>query len=383
MLKKVFLILSISIFASSLGDGIVSPLLPLYIRDMGVTGIWLGIVMAATFVSNSIAVPIVGSLSDKRGRKPFLAAGFLAAALISVTYVWARDAATLTLVRFIHGAIGALIAPIALAYLGDLSPDGEEGKWMGYSNASFFSGFGLGPFAGGLLTEHFGMTASFLTMSSLNAFAFLVALLFLPEASRRKATEMGQISLKEMSASNMVKGLFSLRLAQALGFGSIFTFLPIFAAAIGLKTSTIGILLSVNILAVTLFTPPLGILADRVSRRMLTVLGGVLLSIFLMAIPLAGTYWPLLIILMAQGLSSSICGTASSALTVEEGRRFGMGSTMSMLFLAQGIGMASGPIVSGVLAQVLGFNSSFIFGGIMSLLGTMAFFWFTRQPRRV
>lgn len=379
MLKRIFLILSICVFASSLGDGIVSPLLPLYIKDMGVTGIWLGIVVAATFVSNSIAVPIIGRLSDRKARKPFLAAGFLAAALISLTYIWAKDAALLTAVRFVHGAIGALIAPIALAYLGDLSPAGEEGKWMGYSNASFFSGFGLGPFVGGLLSEHFGMTASFLTMSSLNAFAFLVAFIFLPEVKHRKEMEKEQVSLKELSGSNTVRGLFSFRMAQALGFGSIQTFLPIFAAAIGLRTSTIGMLLSINILAVTLFTPPVGILADRVSRRLLTVLGGVLLSLFLATIPMAGSFWPLLLILLAQGLSSSLCVTASSAIIVEEGRRFGMGTMMSMQFLAQGIGMALGPIVSGGIAEALGANASFISGGIISLLGTLAFFWFTRK----
>src|SRR3990172_2590259 len=116
MIKKVFLILSISVFASTLGDGIVSPLLPLYVKSLGATGVWLGIVIAANFVSNSIAIPITGRLSDRKGRKPFLVAGFLAASLISISYIWAGNANLLILVRFIHGAIGAMIAPIALAY---------------------------------------------------------------------------------------------------------------------------------------------------------------------------------------------------------------------------------------------------------------------------
>ncbi|MBI2850176.1 MAG: MFS transporter [Chloroflexi bacterium] len=379
MIKKIFLVLSISVFASTLGDGIVSPLLPLYIRDMGATGIWLGIVIAATFISNSIAVPIAGGLSDRKGRKAFLTAGFLAASIISLSYIWARDVSLLALIRFVHGAIGALIAPIALAYVGDLSPEGEEGKWMGYSNATFFSGFGLGPFVGGLLSEHFGMTASFISMSSLNLLAFIIAFFFLPKVSPRKMTEKPRISLRQISDSNMVKGLFSFRMAQALGFGGIGTFLPIFASAIGMKTSLIGILLSVNILAVTLFNPPIGFIADRFSRRALTVIGSLLLTAFLVAIPLAGSFWPLLVILLFQGLGSAICTTASSALTVEEGRRFGMGSMMSMLFLAMSIGMASGPIASGAIAQLLDINWVFYFGGVASLMGTIAFIWFTRR----
>ena len=379
MIKKVFLVLSICVFASSLGDGIVSPLLPLYIRDMGATGIWLGIIVAASFISNSVAIPITGRLSDKKGRKPFLIVGFLAISIISLGYLLAKDVTLLTLIRLVHGAAGALIAPIALAYIGDLSPEGEEGKWMGYSNATFFSGFGLGPFLGGILTEYYGINATFITMSGLNLFAFLMALSFLPEVSRRKALEKPHISLKEIRASNMVKGLFSFRLANAFGFGGIGTFLPIFAAAIGLKTSLIGILLSVNILAVTLFTPLVGIVADRLNRRTITILGSLLLTVFLAVIPVAGSFWPLLAILLVQGIGSSICSTASSALTVEEGRRFGMGSMMSMLFLAMSIGMASGPIASGGIAQLLNINWVFYFGGIMSLVGTGLFAWFTRH----
>lgn len=383
MIKKVFIFLSIGVFASSLGDGIVSPLLPLYINSLGATGIWLGIIMSATFVSNSIAVPIAGGFSDKKGRKPFLIAGFLAIAIISLSYLLVKEVTLLTLIRFVHGAAGALIAPIALAYVGDLSPKGEEGKWMGYANATFFSGFGLGPVLGGLLTEHFGISANFISMAGLNLFAFLIALAFLPEITRRKALEKPRISLKEISASNMVKGLFSFRLAQSLGFGGIGTFLPIFAAAIGLDAGRIGILLSVNILSVTLFTPLVGIIADRINRRTITIIGSLLLTIFLAGIPVAGTFWPLLAILLVQGVCSSICGTASSALTVDEGRRFGMGSMMSVVFVAGGIGMALGPIASGSIAQLSNINWVFYFGGLMNLLGTLAFVWFTRQKKVV
>jgi len=61
-----------------------------------------------------------------------------------------------------------MIIPIAQAYVGDIAPEGEEGTWMGYFNASFFTGFGCGPVMGGALTEHFGMTVAFSTMGGLN-----------------------------------------------------------------------------------------------------------------------------------------------------------------------------------------------------------------------
>src|SRR3989304_390917 len=219
MIKKVFPILALSMFSSTLGIGIVSPLLPLYIRDMGATGIWLGIIVAAYFASNSVCVPIAGRLSDRRGRKLFLTIGLLAYSIISLGYLWADNVTLLTLVRLLHGVAGAMTIPIATAYIGDLSPEGQEGRWQGYANAAFFSGFSFGPLLGGILTEHFGMTAAFLTVSGLNLLAFLIALFFLPEVSRRKTKGDARPSFKEMSTSSMVRGLFSFQMAQSIGGG--------------------------------------------------------------------------------------------------------------------------------------------------------------------
>ncbi len=63
----------------------------------------------------------------------------------------------------------------------------------------------------------------------------------------------------------------------------------------------------------------------------------------------------------------------------KEGRKYGMGSTMSIFFLAMGIGMAIGPIISGGIADLLNIDSVFYFGAIMGLIGTGLFIWFTRQ----
>jgi len=43
------------------------------------------------------------------------------------------------------------------------------------------------------------------------------------------------------------------------------------------------------------------------------------------------------------------------------------------------VGMASGPIVSGGIAEIMDINSVFYFAGIMGLLGTGLFIWFTRH----
>ncbi len=379
MIKKVFPILAVSLFSAMLGVGLVSPLLPLYASDMGASGLELGMIFAGYGIVNAIATPIMGRLSDRRGRKVFLCIGLFAYSIFSLGYVWAANIPQLVLVRLLMGGAGAMIIPIAMAYIGDLSPEGEEGKWMGYANAAFFSGFGIGPLLGGALAERFGMNASFYAMGGLCLLAFLVAVIFLPEIGQRKIGEKSHLSFKEMSTSPMVRGLFSFRLVQALGRGGIMTFLPVFVATyIGLGPTLIGVLLAVNMLPMMVLLAPAGRLADRFNRKALIILGNLIYLITVALIPLANTFWQQLWLCFPRAIGGAISMSAATALTVEEGRKFGMGSTMSILIMAMSIGFAVGPTLSGVIADSVDINAVFYFGGVVGLIGTGLFAWFTR-----
>lgn len=379
MIKRVFPLLALPIFTSMLGVGIISPLLPLYAEKLGATGIWIGIVFASFAISRTIITPVVGRLSDRSGRKLLLSVGLLASSIISLGYIWANSIPQLTLVRLIHGAAGGMIQPIAQAYIGDISPKGEEGKWMGYFNAAFFAGFGFGPLMGGVLTDHFGMTVAFSAMGGLNLLAFLLVALFLPEVRPEKMADNLRPSFKEISSSGMVKGLFSFQLAFALGRGTFATFLPIFAGIyIGLSPTLIGVLLAVNILLMALLQVYGGNIADRSNRKALVIVGSLINLSHLALIPLGGNFWQLLGICALGGISGAIATPAASALSVEEGRRFGMGSTMAILAMAFGIGMGVGPLLGGVIADFVDINSVFYFAASIGLIGTGLFIWLAR-----
>jgi len=378
-IKKVFPILALSIFSSMLGVGIISPLLPLYAEQMGATGIWIGTIFAGFSISRTIIMPIVGRLSDRSGRKLFLSVGLLGYAIISLGYIWASSVSELTLVRLIHGVASGMILPIAQAYVGDISPEGKEGTWMGYFNAAFFTGFGFGPLMGGVLTDHFGMGIAFYAMGGLNLLAFLLVIFFLPEVRPGKTPASPRASFKEMSTSSMMKGLFSFRLSFSIGRGILATFLPIFAGIyMGLSPTLIGILLAVNILLMSLLQVYGGNIADRFNRRVLIVVGSLTNLTYLALIPLGGNFWQLLGICALGGVGGAIALPAASALTVVEGRRFGMGSTIAIFAMAFSIGMAIGPLVGGVIADFANINSVFYFGAAIGLAGTILFIWFTK-----
>jgi len=379
VIKKVFPILGLSIFSSMLGVGIILPLLPIYAENLGATGVWLGIIFAGFSISRTIIMPVAGRLSDRRGRKLILGIGLLAFALTSLGYIWASNTASLFLVRFLQGIAAGMILPIAQAYIGDIAPEGEEGKWMGYFNATFFTGFGFGPLMGGILTEQLGMNAAFYAMGGLNLLAFLGVALFLPEISTREKATSPDSSYKDIAASSIMRGLFSFRLGFALARGAFSTFLPILAGInLGLSPSLIGILLTVNILGMSLLQIPAGIIADRFSGRALVVLGCAIHLVAMALIPAVGNFWQLFVLCVLLGIGGAIAMPAASVLAISQGRRFGMGVTMAAFNVAMSVGLAIGPILAGVMADFLSINSVFYFATAVVLVGTVAFSRFTR-----
>lgn len=379
MIKKVFPILALSIFSSMLGVGIIAPLLPLYAENLGATGIGIGIIFGGFSFSRAIFMPVFGRLSDRSGRKRLICVGLLLYAIISLGYIWADNVSQLTLVRLIQGAASGMILPIAQAYIGDISPEGKEGTWMGYFNAAFFAGFGVGPLMGGILTDYFGMTTAFSAMGGLNLLAFLVAIIFLPASKLERTAASPATSFKEMSSSGIVKGIFSFRLVAALSRAIFATFVPIFAAFyIGLNPTLIGIILAVNILLMSLVQVYTGNIADRFNRNALVIIGALISISFLALVPLAHSFWQLLGLAALSSFGHALSLPAALALTVGEGKKFGMGSTIAISQMAMSIGMALGPLLGGVILDYLNISSVFYFAAAIGLVGAGLFIWFTR-----
>ena len=380
MIKKAFPILAFSIFSSLLGSGIIIPLLPLYAENMGASGIWLGMIFAGFSISRVIFMPIASRLADRSGQKLILSIGLITYAIISLGFIWADTVVELTIIRLLQGISAGMVIPIAQAYIGDISPRAEEGKWMGYFNAAFLTGFGIGPLMGGILAEQFGIDAPFYSMSGLNFLAFLGVALFLP-ATEQKKTMKSTTSLKRIfTSSSNIRGITSFHLVLSMGRGSFATFLPVFAAAyIGLSPSLIGIILTVNILTMSLLQPYGGNIADRLNRRNLIVLGSVMNLTYLALIPFTNNFWQLLAVCILGGLGGAASIPAATAMTVEEGRKYGMNSTMTIFAMAFSAGMATGPLLAGTIADSINTISVFYFAAAVGLLGTGSVLWFTRS----
>ena len=77
--------------------------------------------------------------------------------------------------RVVQGIGGAMIFSTGTAMLISAYPPGERGKILGINIAAVYIGLTVGPFIGGLLTQHLGWKTIFIFNAALGAVAALLA----------------------------------------------------------------------------------------------------------------------------------------------------------------------------------------------------------------
>lgn len=157
-----FIVANVAIDA--MGIGLIMPVMPDLLREvdggnLGDAAIWGGILATTFAVMQFLFGPVVGSLSDRFGRKPILVGSLL---IMAFDYVLMALAGTvwLLLIGRIIGGITASTHATAAAYIADVSEPQEKAANFGLIGAGFGIGFVLGPVIGGLLAE-FGTRAPF------------------------------------------------------------------------------------------------------------------------------------------------------------------------------------------------------------------------------
>jgi MFS family permease len=382
---KIFMTLFLAVFATTMGVGIVAPLLPVYAHELGAGAFQIGLIFGAFSLSRSIFVPYFGKLSDVKGKKPFLSLGLFLYFILSICYLFSYNVQTLILIRLGQGFASAMILPVAQAYVGLITPKNREGLTMGLFNISLYGGLSIGPMLGGLVKDWLNIQFSFLSMGVLTLIGFSLCLLLLPPEEKKRRGQ-GPISIKPIRYLKLMRepavfSLFAFRLCFTAGIGIIWAFLPLLASThLNLSSSSIGIVVMMSVLASGVFQAPMGLLADKFSKKLLISLGGVLGAVSIYYISTAGSFRELFMANALFGLAGGVCFPAVMALGVIEGRTTGaMGSIMGLLAMAHSLGMLAGPLLGGITLDLLSFTAVFALGILILTMGTLIFIAFQRS----
>jgi MFS transporter, DHA1 family, tetracycline resistance protein len=366
MKRSPLLIIFVTVFIDLIGFGIVIPVLPYYAEGtkFGATPSQVGLLFASYSVMQLIFAPVLGRLSDKYGRRPILLISLLGTSVGFLILGFATTLWMLFVGRIIDGISGGNIST-AQAYIADITTKENRAKGMGLIGAAFGLGFVFGPAIGGILSR-WGINVPFLFAGGL---AFLNAILLyfaLPET----VTPDHPARVSAAAGRGWQQLIGALRNPQ-LGFVLTIYFLSIVAFSIMTATFSLFMMFRlgydafhngwvfafVGIISAIIQGGLIGKLVKRFGEPLLVIIGGLLFSASLLAIPFVTAATGLLAILtlgaataIGQALSApSLSSLASkSAGAGEQGGVLGVMQSVASLARAVGPSLAAALIHSAV-----------------------------------
>lgn len=386
MRSRPFVALYIAVFVATMGISMVSPLLPVYAKELGASEVWLGLTFSAFAIPQAIFGPFAGKLSDRFGRKPFIVTGLLIYMIAALGYLTAQSFLQVIAFRVFSGFGTSLVFSVARAYVGDMTPRGHEGRWLGVFATADIIGFGTGPLIAGILRQALGFHSVFVAMATLLGLSAFILTVWLPrhsplEASRR-AGHMGKeasVSFRRALSDRLVVAVTAHQGLLSLSTGASFSFLALrLENDLGATPVFIGIAFATQDLTGGCAQPIFGRLADRYSRRLLVVLGLGMNAAFLVGVGFAPSYLAVVLLLFSMGAAGALSAVASGALQVVAGRRTGMGTVLGLGSAANGAGIVVGSVFGGALVSRYDISAAFMLGGALMAAGVPLFLTLTR-----
>ena len=377
MNRQILIILLFSVFIALLGIGIIVPVMPDFATRLGASGTSLGLMIAAFSLTRGFFQPIVGTFSDRWGRKGFLIAGLFIYGLVGLVLPEAKSVANLIIIRSFHGFGSAMIMPVAMAYVSELAPAGEEGRYMALLNIVIFSGFGGGPMLGGFFADLWGMASAFYAMAGLSFLAMALLLLRMPGMPAKKTpAPVGLGIFRTMGrvfVSRRTNGILLARMVTMFIMVPTMAFLPLLMhqkfQATGIM---IGVIITVRTLTNAVLQVPCGRMADRRDKVSLLIIGCLIISLIMVLVPLAADFMQLLLLFAVLGAGEALIWPVLGALAAEEGKHYGHGTMMGVFSLAMSSGIFFGSLGAGWVRDFWSLNWSFVTIGITVLFLSLA-----------
>ena len=174
-----------TLFLDILGIGLIIPILPRLIEELSGGNVasastTFGLLASLYSLMQFLFAPVVGSLSDRYGRRPVILASLLGSALDYALLAVAPTLGWFYLGRVVAGITGANITA-ASAYIADVSPPEKRAQSFGLIGAAFGLGFIAGPALGGLL-GHMGLRVPFWAAAGLTLVNWAYGMWIMPES---------------------------------------------------------------------------------------------------------------------------------------------------------------------------------------------------------
>jgi DHA1 family multidrug resistance protein-like MFS transporter len=399
--NREFVALAGTAFARAQAYSTIAIALALYAGMFGTSGTVEGLFGTAFAVVQLLIVLPLGRAIDTGNAKRYLVVGLLFNVCVFAGFALVDSVVHVILMRMLQGIGASILWITGSTVIGEISGDGDRGRWLGtYNQVGAFSSL-AGDLVGGLLLATTSFAITYAALSAVTIGACVAVLLFLrddPGGQADPEETTGTETLRQLLGRAAVRALVVFRLVFSVGKMAVILFLPIYARTeFGMSPFLVGGILAGGKLTKSLTQGVVGTYTDRIGNKQYFVfVGAVLYGVGAAMIPLAEfgadvfvsvtiglaataitlppAFFPLFGAYAVCGIADSIRLPASMALFVEEGEHFdAVAGSMSLRSIAWKIGQVVGPVAVGALWDVTDVFTAFLAAGGAIVLSAVVF----------
>ena len=376
-------------------SGLQSVILAVIKDDMGLTGAQFGLLATSQRITSGTTTMVAGYLGDRFASRSGLML-MLSLGIMGVSYYLLGSAPSywfLFAVMLLVGIGPSLYHPPAIASLSRKFPDrrgfaislhgtgGSVGEVVGpVMTGGLISGFSLGGplLTGGLISATYLIAFEWrdvLHVSVFPALFFAVLVYLMMRNIPAAATETGSIrdyvsSLLILLQRRAMIILVVVTAMRSAGQYAVMGFLPVYLLDLDYKEVQVGLFMAGAQVTGIGAQPLMGYLSDRFGRKIVLVPCTIAMGLLIIALKFAAPGLPLILTVLAMGafLYSLHTIYIAGAMDVAQGQA--QSTVVSLIYGASFLGAFS-PWIAGVIVDLTEVSNSFIYGGVLVILGAL------------
>lgn len=352
-----------------LGAAGISPILPVLMRGLDLTEPQTGLVMTVYTLPVIVAVPIVGWVADRVGRRPPLIAGLFTFGLAGTLIFFTTDFRTILGLRLIQGIGYSGVSPITITLLGDLFDSDAEAGAQGLRVVSVnFGGF-VFPIVTGALAGIAWNVPFLLFLLAIPA--GLLVLWWLPEraialpSDERHTDGRGHLrAVLRTVRRPVIAGTLALGFVRFFMTYGVFTFLPLLITAQDIGVGQVGLVIGA-IGGVKVLVASQSRRSFNVGPPAITMAGALLASGVMIATFISATTLPAFLLLAGvYGLSEGVIAPLQKTVLTQNAAQTVRASVVSANAVLKNAGKTAAPVILGVFISSQGLTDGFLYLGV-------------------
>jgi MFS family permease len=346
---KDFILTSLSNLFLFFSFHLLTPILPVYVVEMGGDKFAAGMVVGIFTVSALVIRPFVGGALDVLDQKKVLLFGLIVCALSAISFEWTVFVSFILVARMVQGIGWGIVTTTYATMVSDLIVAKRRAEGMGYFGLSINMGMAFGPLIGIWLMVEFGFSYVFLiaAISILLSMILSQFIHYQPKPFKKANTEkVSFIEKRALLPAVMV-------MMMTLAHGGILSSLTLFGQETGIIN--VGWFFLASAFSMMVSRPTAGKVADRIGKNFVIVPGALALVIGILILSYSTNVFVLVIAAIFYGTGYGSIQPTLHAWMINRVLPARRGAATATYFSIFDLGIGAGAVWVGFFAKWLNY----------------------------